>query len=452
LSDPAGIVIVMAETVSSIVEQVAQLHDRIDDIVAGASVPADPNDRNDDRLRHLVVGLERVRNAAEAVQADAMVAMGAEARVLDSIERNATNRPSRSHEEFVPDEIAVLLSCTKTAASMRYGIAVQALRYPAVTEGWRNGSIDGRKVSVIADHLQYLDPAVADELAGPAVHHASERTSSQTREWLRRRVISIDPDAAESRRQDALSSRRVVITPAEDGMSELWAWLPSARARQIQQTLTQLAHAVGSDDARTMDQRRADALADVLVGQQSSTPVALHVVAPIESLTGACDQPAWIPGAGPITAPEARSLLSGAESLTVLLTDTRTGTIASVVGLAEQQYRPSAELDRAVRARDVTCRFPGCRRSASGSHSGTDLDHTIPWPEGSTSPDNLAVLCRRHHRLKHCAGWNVTLHPDGSMTWVTPSGRNYQTYPWEYADPPDTGPDVSPDVSPHDRE
>ena len=71
-------------------------------------------------------------------------------------------------------------------------------------------------------------------------------------------------------------------------------------------------------------------------------------------------------------------------------------------------------MDRAVRARDVTCRFPGCRRAADSA--GTDLDHTIPYPTGPTSATNLAALCRRHHRLKHTAGWTVTLHPTGTMT------------------------------------
>ena len=45
------------------------------------------------------------------------------------------------------------------------------------------------------------------------------------------------------------------------------------------------------------------------------------------------------------------------------------------------------------------------------------------------------MLCRRHHRLKHTAGWTVKLHPTGTMTWTTPTGRNYQTEPWRYSDP-----------------
>ena len=108
-----------------------------------------------------------------------------------------------------------------------------------------------------------------------------------------------------------------------------------------------------------------------------------------------------------------------------LLTDPATGVLTDLTDAAEKRYRPSAALDRAVRARDVTCRFPGCRRSADSP--GTDLDHTVPWPAGPTAATNLAVLCRRHHRLKHTAGWNVHLHPTGVMTWTTPTGRHVTT-------------------------
>ncbi|MGZ5393916.1 MAG: HNH endonuclease signature motif containing protein [Mycobacterium sp.] len=62
----------------------------------------------------------------------------------------------------------------------------------------------------------------------------------------------------------------------------------------------------------------------------------------------------------------------------------------------EPGYRPSAKLDRFVRARDLTCRFPGCTMPAEFC----DIDHVIPYPLGATHPSNLACLCRKHHHLK----------------------------------------------------
>jgi hypothetical protein len=51
----------------------------------------------------------------------------------------------------------------------------------------------------------------------------------------------------------------------------------------------------------------------------------------------------------------------------------------------EAGYRPSAALERFVRCRDLTCRFPGCDRPAEFC----DVDHTVPYPLGPTHPLKL---------------------------------------------------------------
>ena len=204
-----------------------------------------------------------------------------------------------------------------------------------------------------------------------------------------------------------------------------------------------------------MDERRADTLVDLLLGRAEPTPVTVQVVVPADTLTGTSAEPGWVPGLGPVTATEINELIAtgagtgdsevagddaggGGVGVGVgshvtfrrLLTDPTTGVLTDI---AERRYRPSAALDRAVRARDVTCRFPGCRRAADSP--GTDLDHTIAWPAGPTTATNLAVLCRRHHRLKHTTGWNLEQQADGILNWTTPTGRHYQTEPWTYTNP-----------------
>jgi hypothetical protein len=93
-------------------------------------------------------------------------------------------------------------------------------------------------------------------------------------------------------------------------------------------------------------------------------------------------------------------------------------------------YRPAAALDRWVRARDRRCRFPGCRRRVP---AGGALDHTVRWPDGPTSAENLAGFCTTHHRGKHQApGWAYTLDPDGTLTVTTPTGLTTSTDPPPY--------------------
>lgn len=93
---------------------------------------------------------------------------------------------------------------------------------------------------------------------------------------------------------------------------------------------------------------------------------------------------------------------------------------------SEPRYRPSAKLGAFVRMMSMTCAFPGCGRPAHKA----DLDHVTPWPAGATHPGNLRPYCREHHLIKTLnTGWTPTAHPDGSTSWVAPTGHEYTTKP-----------------------
>jgi hypothetical protein len=68
--------------------------------------------------------------------------------------------------------------------------------------------------------------------------------------------------------------------------------------------------------------------------------------------------------------------------------------------------------------RDRGCRFPGCGlRFCQGHH----LRH---WAYGGpTTLDNLALLCRRHHRAVHEEGFQVERHADGGLRFRRPDGQ-----------------------------
>ena len=56
----------------------------------------------------------------------------------------------------------------------------------------------------------------------------------------------------------------------------------------------------------------------------------------------------------------------------------------------EARYRPSVGLQRFVRSRDLSCRFPGCDHPAEFC----DLDHTVPYEQGGkTHASNIKCLC-----------------------------------------------------------
>ena len=97
-------------------------------------------------------------------------------------------------------------------------------------------------------------------------------------------------------------------------------------------------------------------------------------------------------------------------------------------GHRKDRYRPSRRLRHLILARNATCPAPGC---GGGSHR-VDLDHTSPWPEGSTDECNLGPPCRRDHRTKQAPGWKLEQPEPGVFQWTTPAGRSYFTRPTRY--------------------
>jgi hypothetical protein len=411
----------------------------------GVLCALDPSTLTAQECRDHLATLERVRSGTEAAQAALMVQMLRAAQVQDAADdvfAAKSGRPTSvqtgAREEFVVDEIALHLRCSKVAASHRFTTALHAHENARLSQVWREGRIDARKVQIICDALVDIDPTFKETITDAAIDYASSHTGPQLRPWLMRRVIALDPRTAEYRRERAMAGRRVTLTPLADGVAELSALMPAVQARQIFDTLTALAHASDGDDPRHLDQRRSDALFDLACGDATPPRIHLAVTVPAAVLAGTSQQPGELAGYGSITADAIRDITSpgncGEQTWRRLLTDRATGVLTD---LSKTRYRPSAKLDRAVRARDLTCRFPGCRRPASTVRNGVDLDHTAPWPRGDTTASNLACLCRHHHRLKHSPGWRLTSSGDGTLTWTTPTGHTFTTRPWQYDDPPD---------------
>jgi hypothetical protein len=92
-----------------------------------------------------------------------------------------------------------------------------------------------------------------------------------------------------------------------------------------------------------------------------------------------------------------------------------------------QGYRPTEKMREHVIIRDGTCVFPWCGRNARHC----DIDHVIPYdhdhPEdgGPTATDNLAPLCRLHHRLKTHGRWRYDMIEPGVFAWTSPLGYTY---------------------------
>ncbi|MGQ0775173.1 MAG: DUF222 domain-containing protein [Pseudonocardiales bacterium] len=155
----------------------------------------------------------------------------------------------------------------------------------------------------------------------------------------------------------------------------------------------------------------------------------ISVIVPITMLLGLDEQPGELVGHGPIPAALAREIAAEG-TWRRLLTDPASGTL---LDYGRTTYTPPTGLADFVRARDLYCRNPICRQLAATA----DLDHTIPWPEGTTSEHNLYAGCRHDHLMKtHAPGWHVDQYPDGRITWTTPTGHTYTSHPHDYRSNP----------------
>jgi hypothetical protein len=117
--------------------------------------------------------------------------------------------------------------------------------------------------------------------------------------------------------------------------------------------------------------------------------------------------------------------------------DTRTMiTVKPVIDLNKSLSAPGYEIpDRTrdhITLRDRTCVFPWCTRPARGC----DIDHVIAYDHhadaegraqpGPTSTDNLAALCRTHHRLKTHSAWRYEIVRPGVFGWTSPHGHRFR--------------------------
>jgi hypothetical protein len=334
-------------------------------------------------------------------------------------------------QDLAASEIRAALTLTRRAADAQLDLARDLLgRHPRVWAGLGRGEIDLPKARVIVDQTSHLDEETARRVADATLGKAGRDTTGQLRARIQRLVISVDPDSARERYEARLIDRRVVIEATETGTANLMGFdLPPADTTSAMRRINRLARAAKSgDDPRTLDQIRADILLDLLNGRQPGQSRGAGAVVDIRvdltTLTGLDDNPAEIPGWGPVISDIARQVVSEQDNAQwqVTVTDPDTG---RPIHVGTTRRRPTAAQRRSVEVKAMTCVFPGCRMPARQS----DLDHRQAWAEGGpTEEANLEPLCRHDHRLKH-AGWKLEWLETGEYQWTSPLGLKYTVDP-----------------------
>ena len=357
--------------------------------------------------------------------------------------------PLSGVDEAEREDISTALRLAPATAQSRIDIARTLVNnLPNTCSALATGEISSAHATVIARETAAAirdgaPESVIFEIEQRAIAYAEFHTPGQVANHVRTNVAKFAPEEFEEVTTRATALRRVSCYNEADGMSTVVAILPAAdaqivmnsieafilRQEQLGKSQQQSAAASTEFENLTIDQKRADALSAIcsnFLSEISETvapqrrPLTVNVTIDLPTLLGLAENPGQLAGYGPIPASVARELASDAKWKR-FITEPQTG---NLLDFGRESYEPPQQLKDFLIARDRTCRFPGCRRSALLS----DLDHAQSWElGGSTSPDNIGALCRRHHRLKTHDGWKIESFPDGSCTWTSPLGKQFLT-------------------------
>ncbi|WP_181032503.1 MULTISPECIES: HNH endonuclease signature motif containing protein [unclassified Arthrobacter] len=422
----------------------------------------------------------------------------------DLLEDIGREDPALTFSLAAEEAAAILHLPTNTAKMLMSEAGRLCTTHTATLARLEDGSLGYGHVQTVLDQSQNVPDSERAGFEASLLEAAGAgQTSSQFRVKARRLREGRYPETVPVQHKSAFERRRVCLVPEEDGMSWLSALLPAARAQLVYTQLTTAARGEqAAGDPRGVDQLRADILADLLDGEEDAREAVgrdscgrdsgdshsvevggrdcsnredrgdrdrrdrardsgrdtkdnrprarararteILVLITAETLFGADEQPAELHGYGPISPETARRLARQAAHWTPVERNQDTEEILRV----GRRRKVPAGLQRWLRARDGTCRFPGCRTNAVIA----EIDHTRPWSHGGTTDhDNLEHLCKRHHMFKSRGFWKAQQHSPGIIEWTSPGGRTYRTDPHltlatGLSTRPSTGPGTGPTV------
>ncbi|GAB3019509.1 hypothetical protein GCM10011376_29260 [Nocardioides flavus (ex Wang et al. 2016)] len=385
--------------------------------------------------------------------------------------------------EFCVAELGTVLGISSTAAKKLIGHALELRhRLPRLWEQVHAEQVPAWRARSVAETTIHSSPALTREAAGfvdaqvaaVAGRIGSAQLDRLVAETIKRYDLAVADPAADPEDGYLFVDPRHVTVDTDDvhyaGTLRIEAEIDLADALDLDRAVTHKAQeqkALGSTES--LDVRRAKALGELA---RTQTALDLHFQGNgVESRISAteADQPnlpaarevmihahfdASLSGDTTVFGPTGR--MENGQRL-VLLEQIRSWcggsrtqvTIKPVIDLntplAAQGYAIPDRIREQVILRDRTCVFPFCTRPARGCDIDhiTEYDHTAeaegrPQP-GPTTTDNLATLCRFHHRVKTHSPWHYAMVAPGVFEWTSPRGHHYRRdrYGATAIDPPD---------------
>jgi len=384
--------------------------------------PDDPSALPDEAASEGFACLQRISEAVEAKRL----------RWLADQDRRASYRADGylSAAAWLADRFGVAAGTAKREV----GVAQALEEMPDVREAFLAGELASGAVRILAEARdEHPEPFAEQEQA--LVEQAQTKTVDELRRVLACWSGAVDAEGWVEHAEQLRDRRRLDVCSTASGMVKVDGELDPESGEAILTALQALVDAElrtgGAADLRTPTQRRADALVE-LARRYLDSPERSSVGGERPYLTVTVDVTTlrrWAGQAGTGDEADRRAELDHT-GMVHPETARRSACDASLMRVV--MAGPSEPLEvgrrtpvvpphlrRAVVVRDKACRFPGCRRR----HPWCDADHVIHWADGGrTVLENLALLCRPHHRLVHegrfrlemVEGKPVFFRPDGS--------------------------------------
>jgi hypothetical protein len=369
------------------------------------------------------------------------------------------------------------------AASSAVRTARALFRGPLTQTGQAltDGKLTPAHASVLAAGTHQLPNQVTVEAEPVLVEAARRLDPGRLRRVIGHLQLVADPEGAASRAERRHQRRGLWLAATLEGMVAVDGLLEAEAGQTLLAALEPLARPASAQDARSGGQRRADALTELArraleggrLPQTGGVRPQLTVLVDLDSLVGhpGTGSLGGDTACGPLDPEACRRLACDGAVTRVLVTrhprlhghhdpghhghdpgpyvdpggqrghhdpDGDQGLAAQlraaaallppVLGGAPSQPLDVGRTSRvvspaqrtALAVRDGGCVFPGCDRPLAWC----EAHHLWHWLHGGpTDLDNLALLCRAHHRAVHEGGWQLTRAPDGRLT-ATPPHRS----------------------------
>ena len=429
------------------------------------------------RTRELVAEIAAFDAAEARIQAE-RERLYAEAYALTQ-QQTARLRDASTREREMPlramaAELAVAKRVSDRTMQTRLFEAHRTVtQFPAAWESWQAGRVSRAHVKVIVDTgAELADPGARESYERDVLDYAETTSPARVRSYAEQVAENLNPRSIQERHDDALLDRRIWVEDLRDGMSMLGTIGPSVEVHGVYDRLTRQGKTIkaadraarrnttetrtgdgapsevggayvgtgGTEvapgvwfDERTLDQIRTDLLLDMmLTASPSVDPTGVEgglgairghvqITVPATTLAGTTLGGAQLNGKCAVDPETAKILAGNAPGFDRVFLDPITGVVLAV----DRRFATPAQ-KRYLVARDIRCRFPGCRRPATEC----DIDHREDWAlGGKTDIENMGAFCESHHALKQAAGWTVVQMPGGRLHFTAPSGLEYDDDP-----------------------